>query len=123
MGFWVLGWALYQVLILDTPVAPIMGGIGLLALLANTASVIILFLFRDGDAKVRSVWLCSRNDAIGNLAVIVAAGGVWLTASAWPDLLVALVMAGLFLYSSGLITPQATLELRSEQQLGCAEST
>ena len=94
-----------------------MGSIGALALLANVASVFILFRFRDGDANVRSVWLCSRNDAIGNLAVIAAAGLVWLTASAWPDLLVALAMAGLFLYSSALIIRQASHELRAERQV------
>jgi Co/Zn/Cd efflux system component len=69
--------------------------------------------YKDGDANVRSVWLCSRNDAIGNLAVLVAAFGVWGTASAWPDLGVATIMAGLFLWSAFSILRQATGELRS----------
>ena len=122
MGLWVLGSTLYQTFILATPVATIMGGIGVLALLANVVSVLILYRFRDGDANVRSVWLCSRNDAIGNLAVIAAAGVVWLTASAWPDLIVALAMAGLFLHSSSLIIRQALAELRAERQSRWAES-
>ena len=71
----------------------------------------LLLKYRNGDANVRSVWLCSRNDAIGNLAVIVAATGVWATATAWPDLIVAGVMASLFLWSSAQIVRQAQHEL------------
>ena len=67
-------------------------------------------LFEDGDANVRSVWLCSRNDAIGNVAVMVAAIAVWQTASTWPDLLVAGIMAGVFLTSSAQILRQGWLE-------------
>jgi Co/Zn/Cd efflux system component len=70
----------------------------------------ILLKYRDGDANVRSVWLCSRNDAIGNLFVLAAALGVWGTTSGWPDLLVALIMASLFLHSSFLIIRQALRE-------------
>ena len=66
--------------------------------------------YKDGDANVRSVWLCSRNDAIGNVAVMVASAAVWLTATAWPDLIVAIIMAGLFLRSSQLILVQAWQE-------------
>ena len=73
MGTWVLGNILYNVLILGLPRAEIMGGIGLLALSANLASVLLLLRYKDGDANVRSVWLCSRNDAIGNVAVMIAA--------------------------------------------------
>ena len=114
MGLWVLGSTLYQVLILGTPQALVMGSVGILALIANLICVLILFRFRNGDANVRSVWLCSRNDAINNVAVIIAAGAVWLSASAWPDLLVALVMASLFLHSAFLITRQALYEHRAE---------
>ncbi|MBO6773848.1 cation transporter, partial [Thalassospira sp.] len=89
MGLWVFGSTAYQVLVLGVPSAEIMGGIGLMALAANLASVWILMRFKDGDANVRSVWLCSRNDAIGNVAVIMAAVGVYLTGTAWPDLIVA----------------------------------
>jgi Co/Zn/Cd efflux system component len=123
MGFWVLSSTFYQVLILETPAAAIMSGIGLLALAANIASVLILYRFRDGDANVRSVWLCSRNDAIGNLAVIGAAGAVWFTASAWPDLVVAVTMASLFLRSAFLIIRQALQELRTDRQAQASELT
>ncbi len=112
MGAWVLGTAIYQVLVPGIPKAEIMGAIGFLALVANLASVVILMRYKDGDANVRSVWLCSRNDAIGNIAVMLAAGGVWLTGTAWPDLVVAVLMAGLFLWSSLQIIRQAWHERR-----------
>jgi len=92
-----------------------MGAVGFLALAANLASVLLLLKYRDGDANVRSVWLCSRNDAIGNLAVIVAAGGVWATGTAWPDLIVAAVMASLFLWSSAQIVRQALVESKASR--------
>jgi Co/Zn/Cd efflux system component len=112
MGMWVFGSTLYHVLVLGLPRAEIMGGIGLLALSANLASVLLLLRYKDGDANVRSVWLCSRNDAIGNVAVIIAALGVWGSASAWPDLLVAGIMAAVFLTSSTQILRQAWAERR-----------
>ena len=112
MGLWVLGSTAYQVLVLGVPSAEIMGGIGFMALAANLASVWLLMRFKDGDANVRSVWLCSRNDAIGNVAVILAAGGVYLTGTAWPDLIVAGLMASLFLWSSFQIIKQAVDERR-----------
>lgn len=113
MGAWVLGSTLYHVLILGLPRAEIMGGVGILALTANLASVLLLMRYKDGDANVRSVWLCSRNDAIGNGAVMGAAGAVWWTASAWPDLIVAGIMAALFLSSATQILRQAWTEYRS----------
>ena len=112
MGAWVLGSTLYHVLILGLPRAEIMGMIGLLALTANVASVLLLMRYKDGDANVRSVWLCSRNDAIGNVVVTLAAGAVWWTASAWPDLIVAGLMASLFLSSAAQILRQAWAEYR-----------
>jgi len=112
MGLWVLAMTGYSVLILDVPRAETMGIVGFLALAANLASVGLLLRYRNGDANVRSVWLCSRNDAIGNVAVIVAASGVWATASAWPDLIVAAIMASLFLWSSFRILHQSAGELR-----------
>ena len=69
--------------------------------------------YKDGDANVRSVWLCSRNDAIGNVAVMVVAIGVWGTATGWPDLIVAGIMAGLFLSSAFQIVKQALAERRA----------
>jgi cation diffusion facilitator family transporter len=113
LGLWVLGSTLYHVLILGIPRAEIMGVVGFLALAANVASVLILMRYREGDANVRSVWLCSRNDAIGNVAVMIAALGVWATASRWPDLIVAAGMAGLFLSSSLQILRQSLREMRA----------
>jgi len=121
MGVWVFGSTAYQVLILGVPSAPIMGTIGILALTANVVSVLILLRFKDGDANVRSVWLCSRNDAIGNVAVIGAAGTVFLTQSAWPDLIVAALMAGLFLWSAFQIVLQALRERRHHAATAPAE--
>lgn len=88
-----------------------MGTVGFLALAANLTGVLLLLRYRNGNANVRSVWLCSRNDAIGNIAVILAAGGVWASGTAWPDLIVAGVMASLFLWSSAQIVRQARHEL------------
>lgn len=113
MGIWVLGSTIYQTFILGVPQAEIMGSIGFLALLANAISVLLLLRYRDGDANVRSVWLCSRNDAIGNVAVMIAAAIVWYTNSAWPDLIVAGLMAGLFLKSALQIVRQAVQEYRA----------
>jgi Co/Zn/Cd efflux system component len=120
MGIAVLGLTAWQVLVLDTPRAEVMGVVGLLALAANLASVLILLRYRDGDANVRSVWLCSRNDAIGNLAVVAASAAVALTGSAWPDLVVAALIAGLFVRSSVAILRQAAGELRHVRHMRLA---
>ena len=111
---WVLGSTVYHTLILGLPSAELMGGIGLLALAANLASVLLLLRYKDGDANVRSVWLCSRNDAIGNVVVMAAALGVWGTSTAWPDLAVAGLMAAIFCTSSVQILRQAWTEYREE---------
>ena len=113
MGLGVLGFTAYRLIVLNDPSAGIMGSIAALALLANVASVLILMKFRDGDANVRSVWLCSRNDAIGNVAVIGAAGAVAISGTPWPDLAVAALMAWLFTSSAVSIIRQARAELRS----------
>ncbi|MEM9763329.1 MAG: cation transporter [Pseudomonadota bacterium] len=112
MGAWVFGATVYRVLFLGVPEAHVMGVVGALALLTNLACVLILVRYKDGDANVRSVWLCSRNDAIGNVAVMVAALGVWGTATGWPDVIVAAIMAGLFLSSATQIFRQALQERR-----------
>ncbi len=114
MGVFVFGSTVYRVFYAGVPEAEIMGVIGVLALVTNLVSVMLLVRYKDGDANVRSVWLCSRNDAIGNLAVMVAALGVWGTASGWPDLVVAAIMAGLFLSSAWQITRQALQERAAE---------
>ena len=122
MGLWVFGSTVYQIFILGVPSAQIMGLIGLLALAANLASVLLLMRYKDGDANVRSVWLCSRNDAIGNVAVMIASVAVLVTASAWPNLIVAIIMAGLFLRSAQLIFVQAWLELCSDGDKGALDN-
>lgn len=93
------------------PDAPTMGIVGCLALAVNLGAAFILLRYRTGDANRRSVWLCSRNDALGNLAVILAAGGVAITDSHWPDLLVASGIAVLALYSSWSVIRHALAEL------------
>ena len=95
-----------------------MGLIGFLALAANMTSVLILLKYKDGDANVRSVWLCSRNDAIGNVAVMLAALGVFGTGSALPDLIVAAIMALLALTGGVQVLRQARGELRTPELAG-----
>ncbi len=110
MATWVFGSTIYQTLILGLPSAELMGGIAVLALAANLGSVLLLLRYKDGDANVRSVWLCSRNGAIGNVVVMMAAAGVWGTGTAWPDLGVAALMAGIFVTSSVQILRHAWAE-------------
>lgn len=111
MGLWVLGSTLYRMFVIGVPNEMIMGSIALLAFFANLICALLLVKYKDGDANVRSVWLCSRNDAIANLAVLIAAVVVSFTQSKWPDLIVAFFMAGLFLHSATLIIKQAKKEL------------
>ena len=116
MGLWVLCSTVYRVFYIGVPEAETMGIIGFLALLTNLSSVLLLIKYKDGDANVRSVWLCSRNDAIGNIAVMLAALGVWSTSTGWPDLAVATIMASLFLSSAFQIIRQA-LEEKSDMTI------
>lgn len=112
LGAWILAMAVVAAISGDVPDAPTMSVVGFLALIANCASVLFLLRFRNGDANLRSVWLCSRNDAIGNVAVILAGAGVFASASRWPDLVVAMIMATLFLSGAGSILRQARHERR-----------
>lgn len=112
LGAWILAIAVIAAISGDVPDAPTMSVIGFLALIANLASVLFLLRFRNGDANLRSVWLCSRNDAIGNVAVILAGAGVFASASRWPDLVVAVIMATLFISGAISILRQARHELR-----------
>ena len=112
-GLGVLAVASYRMLHGEAPEPFTMGAIAILALIANVSVAGILFAFREGDANMRSVWLCSRNDAIGNLAVILAALAVARVQSAWPDLAVATLMALLALHSAFSIIRQARQELRA----------
>ena len=122
IALFILGSTIARVFSDGSPETITMSIIGGLALAANLLSVLILLRWRDGDSNVRSVWLCSRNDAIGNVGVIAAAGTVALTGSPWSDLIVAALLAGLFLRSSWAITLQAVGELR-QQKSGAACST
>lgn len=114
-GIFVLGRAAWMFNQGGTPEALTMGSIGLLALIANVAVAAMLYAYREGDANMRSVWLCSRNDAIGNIAVMLAALGVLGTASAWPDLLVASGMAVLALSGGWSVVRQAVGEIKQTQ--------
>lgn len=109
-GVWVIGTSAYHALYPGLPSAPIMGGIGTAALIANVTSALLLYRHRQGDANMRSVWLCTRNDAISNIAVIIAASGVWATATGWPDLIVGAIMAILAMSSSYQVIRQAKAE-------------
>ncbi len=111
-GLFVLGRALWSASVGGLPEPMTMGAIGALALLANVSVAAMLYAWREGDANMRSVWLCSRNDAIGNVAVMAAALGVFGTGSAWPDLVVAAVMGTLALSAAWTVTRQARGELR-----------
>jgi len=112
-GVFVLGKAVWSWHSGVLPEPSTMGAIGLLALLANVSVAWMLYAWREGDANMRSVWLCSRNDAIGNVAVMLAALGVFGTGSAWPDLAVAALMALLALWAGQSVVRQAISELRS----------
>jgi Co/Zn/Cd efflux system component len=116
IGLWVAGSTVWRVFYLNQPSAEVMGVVGMLAFAANLATVLLLIRYKDGDANVRSVWLCSRNDAIGNVIVVAAGISVWGTGTPWPDLIVAAIMAALFLSSSFQIIQQARQEMREGDQ-------
>lgn len=111
MGIGVLVYTIYRTQVLQTPEAELMGFLGFGALLINIISVIVLVPHRKGDVNVRAVWLFSRNDALGNVLVIVAAGFVFWTSTSWPDLIAAGIIASLFLQSSWSIIKDARREL------------
>jgi Co/Zn/Cd efflux system component len=113
LGFWVIGSTVWHALAGTLPEAEMMGAVGFVALLANAGVALMLFRFRTGDSNMRSVWICSRNDAIGNLAVLAAAAGVFGTGTGWPDLIVAAIMASLSIGGGWQIVRQARGELRT----------
>lgn len=110
-GVWVLGSAVWYFAQEAVPEAATMGVVGSLALLANGAVFLLLWKHRSGDSNMRSVWLCTRNDVLGNLAVLGAALGVFGTGSAWPDVAVATIMAALALQGAWVVVHQARREL------------
>ena len=111
LGLWVIGNTLWMATRGTLPAAGTMGGVGVLALLANLICADILWRHRTGDANRRSVWICSRNDAIGNVAVVAAAWGVFGTGTAWPDVGVAVILAGLGVSGGWQIIRQARREM------------
>jgi len=113
-GLWVVGITITNLLKGTIPEPFTMGWVGALALTANVIVALLLYAFREGDSNMRSVWLCSRNDAIGNIAVLLAALGVFGTGTAWPDLAVATIMAGLGITAAWQVVIGARRELRGE---------
>ena len=115
-GLWVLGAASYRAFSGSEPEPMIMGTIALMALVANMSVAVMLYRFRKGDSNMQSIWLCSRNDAIGNVAVLIAAVGVTATASRWPDLMVAIIIASLSLSAAYTILKLAFQEMRATSE-------
>lgn len=111
MGLGVLAVTIWRVFVAHVPEAELMGAFGIVALVVNVACAVILLKHREGDANVQAVWLFSRNDALGNAAIVVAAILVAATGTAWPDLIVAAAIAGLFLQSAWQIIASARREL------------
>jgi Co/Zn/Cd efflux system component len=112
-GFLVLGQAVYRIVIPQLPVFEAIGVIGLLALAANGGCFYLLWRHRADDINMSSVWLCSRNDIIANVSVLFAAMGVWLSHSGWPDIVIGLALAALFLRSAIHVLGEAIKELRA----------
>ncbi|WIW90431.1 cation transporter (plasmid) [Sphingobium sp. V4] len=114
LGLYVFAITVWAIWNGKTPQAEVMGIVGIVALIANAGVAVMLYRYRSGDANMRSVWICSRNDAIGNIAVVLAAVGVFGTGTAWPDLIVAGIMAGIGISGGTQIIMQARRELTSE---------
>ncbi|WP_341894134.1 cation transporter [Ferrovibrio terrae] len=114
-GLWVAVMTINHALSGTVPEAATMGVIGFAALAVNVLVTVLLYRFRKGDSNMRAVWICSRNDALGNLAVMAAASGVFMTDNAWPDLAVAAFMAALALWGSAQVILHARRELRQDQ--------
>jgi Co/Zn/Cd efflux system component len=111
-GLWVIGTIVWHALHGTLPNAFTMGTVGLAALVANAASFGLLWAYRTGDANMRSAWICTRNDVLGNVAVLLAAVGVFGTGTGWPDIVVAAIMASLALQGAAVVARQAAEELR-----------
>jgi Co/Zn/Cd efflux system component len=120
-GFFVLGQAIYRIVVPQLPVFEAIGMVGLLALAANSVCFYLLWRHRTDDINMSSVWLCSRNDIIANVSVLFAAAGVWLTRSGWPDILVGLALAVLFLRSALHVLRAAIGELRAARAMNAPQ--
>jgi Co/Zn/Cd efflux system component len=112
-GLWVVATVIWHAVHGTLPSAVTMSAIGVTALLANAASFALLWTHRNGDANMRSAWICTRNDVLGNLAVLLAALGVFGTGTGWPDLIVAAIMAALALQGAAVVIRHARTELRA----------
>ncbi len=117
LGLGVLASTIYRVFVTQQPESLLMGGFAIVALFVNVLAVIVLIPHRKGDANIRAVWLFSRNDAIGNLAVVIAAALVWWTGTPWPDLIVALIIAMLFLQSAFAIVRDARQDISQARRM------
>lgn len=113
-GLWVIGVTVWHALNGTLPNAFTMGTVGFAALIANFTSFGLLWVYRSGDANMRSAWICTRNDVFGNLAVLLAAFGVFGTGTGWPDVIVAAIMAGLALQGAVIVLKQAIAEFRQD---------
>ena len=111
-GLWVIGTVVWHAIHGTLPSAFAMGAVGFAALAANAASFGLLWAYRGGDANMRSAWICTRNDVLGNLAVLLAAFGVFGTGTGWPDIIVAAIMAALALQGAAIVVRQSLMELR-----------
>src|SRR6266404_1505428 len=114
-GLWVIATVIWHAAHGTLPSAVTMGAVGFAALTANAVSFGILWLYRTGDANMRSAWICTRNDVLGNLAVLLAALGVFGTGTGWPDIVVAATMAVLALQGASTVLQQSLVELRQPQ--------
>ncbi|MGB0629386.1 MAG: cation diffusion facilitator family transporter [Alphaproteobacteria bacterium] len=117
MGVGVLAATVYRIFVLQLPDVELMGAFGVGALAVNVVCAVVLLKHRQGDANLQAVWLFSRNDALGNVGILIAAGFVWLTGTPWPDLIAAALIAGLFLQGAW------TIILRARQELAEARKT
>lgn len=111
-GVWVIATVVWHILHGTLPSAFAMGTVGAAALVANATSFRLLWAYRHGDANMRSAWICTRNDVLGNLAVLLAAAGVFGTGTGWPDIVVATVMSLLAIQGAVVVVRQAIGELR-----------
>ena len=115
-GLFVLGQAIYKIIVPEVPVFEAIGAVGLLALAANGLCLALLWRHREDDINMKSVWLCSRNDIIANISVLIAAVGVWFTGSGWPDILIGLAIAMLFLRTAFSVLREAVQEYRRSSE-------
>ncbi|VTZ28314.1 Cation transporter [Methylocella tundrae] len=121
-SLWVIAITVWHALFHAVPEAEVMGAIGLMAIAANGFVALLLYRFRTGDSNMRSVWICSRNDVIGNAAVLLAAAGVFGAGAGWPDIIVASIMALLGLSGGAEIMRHAARDQRTDSMPAVARA-